>query len=236
MIQTVTETGSTNADVLAQLDVGQPFAEGDWLVALRQNSGRGRQGRQWFDGSGNLMGSTVVHAAAGDPPMHSLALVAGIAVYETVLPFCPDPAALMLKWPNDLLLGNAKLSGILLEGQGQSVVIGIGVNLASAPDLPDRATVALKDVTPAPSVEDFARSLSRNFERELERWRTYGLEPLIRRWSAAGTPCDTLLKVHEPDGSMVEGGFAGLDTNGNMQLRLEDGQLRAIHAGDVLLA
>ncbi len=236
MIDIIAETGSTNADLLERLNANERVAEGYWLVATRQTAGRGRQGRDWFDGLGNFMGSTVVHFAESDPPTHSLALVAGLATYEAILPYCPDPKALVLKWPNDVLLGEGKLSGILLEGRGNSVVVGIGVNLVASPDLPDRKTVALNQITPAPTASDFSQSLAICFDRELERWRTFGLEPLIRRWAAVGTPAGTRLTVHEPDGSIASGDFAGLDAHGNMQLRLEDGQLRAIHAGDVMLA
>lgn len=236
MIRTVAETGSTNADLIARLGAGERVPEHEWLVADRQTAGRGRQGRTWFDGHGNYMGSTVVHPGLGDPPPHTLALVTGLAVYEAVQPLCPNPAALVLKWPNDLLLADAKLCGILLERVGEAVVIGIGVNLAAAPDLPDRKTVALSSLGPAPDRDAFASILASSFHRELERWRTYGLVPLIRRWLAAGTPEGTPLSVHEPDGNVVQGCFAGLDNEGTLRLRLEDGAVRVIHAGDVMLA
>ena len=236
MIELVAETGSTNADLLARLRGGEHVTEGHWLRAESQSAGRGRQGRQWFDGRGNFMGSTVVHVSEGDPPAHTLALVAGLAVYEAVIGLCPDPARLRLKWPNDLLFGNAKLCGILLEGESRSVVVGIGVNLAVAPEIEGRETVALSTWGPVPDVTQFASNLASAFGLELERWRTFGMEPLIRRWLAAGTPIGTALAVHESDGSTTHGSFAGLDNSGNMQLRLEDGSMRAIHAGDVMLA
>jgi BirA family transcriptional regulator, biotin operon repressor / biotin---[acetyl-CoA-carboxylase] ligase len=236
LIRTVAATGSTNADLLARLGAGEHVAEGEWLIADRQTAGRGRQGRQWFDGHGNFMGSTVVHPAAGDPPAHTLALVAGLATYETVQPLCPNPSALMLKWPNDLLLAGAKLCGILLERAGQAVVIGIGVNLAAAPESPDRKTVALSAFGPAPDRDAFAAALAASLDCELERWRSFGLAPIIRRWLAVGTPEGTPLSVHEPDGRVVQGRFAGLDSEGTLRLRLEDGAVRAIHAGDVMLA
>lgn len=235
MIQTLAETGSTNADVIERLAAGERLAEGDWLVADRQTAGRGRQGRQWFDGAGNFMGSTIVRVSPRDPPAHSLALVVGLAVYEAVLPLCPASAQLMLKWPNDLLLSGAKLCGVLLEGASGAVVIGIGVNLAAAPDLPDRRSIALSTFGPAPDRDTFARSLAVSLDKEIERWRTFGLEPLVRRWMAVGTPVGTALSVHEPSGEALAGTFAGLDTEGTLQLRLEDGTVRAIHAGDVFL-
>ena len=236
MIRTVAETGSTNADLIARLTGGEHVPEGHWLVADRQTAGRGRQGRTWFDGSGNFMGSTVVHPAPQDPPTHSLSLVAGLALYEALTGLVADPSALMLKWPNDVLLRGAKLCGILLERAGDAVIIGIGVNLAAAPDLPDRETVALADFGPAPDRDMFAAALAGALDRELERWRSFGLAPLLRRWLAVGTPHGTALCVHEPDGGRISGLFAGLDAEGTLQLRLDDGAIRAIHAGDVMLA
>lgn len=235
MIETVAETGSTNADLLNRLASGERVAEGDWLVAERQNAGRGRQGREWFDGHGNFMGSTVVTLGPNDPPAYTLALVAGLAVYEALVPLLPDPSALMLKWPNDVLLQHAKLCGMLLERQDATVVVGIGVNLAAAPSVEGRDTIALGQVTPAPAPSDFGKALALSFATEVERWRTFGLETVIRRWSAAGTPKGTRLKVHEPDGRLVEGDYSGLDALGNLELRLDDGSIRAIHAGDVTL-
>lgn len=236
MIRTVPETGSTNADLLAALAAGDRVLEGDWLVADRQSAGKGRQGRQWFDGGGNFMGSTVVRLSPGMPPAATLSFVAGLAAYEATLPFCHDPASLRLKWPNDLVLGGAKLAGILLESASDAVVVGIGVNLAAAPEIEGRETVSLARFGPAPDRDSFARSLSTAFDRELERWRTYGLEALLRRWQAAAHSPGTPLSVHEPGGSLVEGSFSGLGEDGSLRLRLADGSTRAIHAGDVILA
>ena len=236
MIRTVAETGSTNADLLESLRAGDPVAEGDWLIADRQTAGRGRQGRGWFDGQGNFMGSTIVRPGPGDPPAHTLSLVAGVALCETVRPLCPAERMPVLKWPNDLLVGGAKLSGILLESTGSAVVIGIGVNLKQAPDLADRATIALTAFGPAPDRDGFARELARNFAEILLSWRTYGLDPILRRWSALAMPEGTPLAVHEPGGIRIEGAFAGLAEDGSLRLRLADGACRAIYAGDVMLA
>ena len=236
MIRTIVETGSTNADLLDRIRVGEQVLEGEWLVADRQTAGRGRQGRGWFDGHGNFMGSTVVRAMPGDPPAHTLSLVTGIALHETVRPFCPDDRMPMLKWPNDLLVGGAKLSGILLESTGSAVVVGVGVNLTQAPDLPDRATIALSAFGPAPDRDFFAAELARNFADILQRWRTYGLEPILRQWSALATPEGTPRSVHEPGGALIAGQCAGLAEDGSLRLRLADGASRAIHAGDVTLA
>ena len=142
-IEFLSETGSTNADLKARLLAGEPLAEGFWLVARRQTAGRGREGRTWFDGAGNFMGSTLVRPGPGDPPAPSLALVAGLAVREAVVAYLPDASAAVLKWPNDLLVGGAKIAGMLLEGVERVIVAGIGVNLATAPVIAGRATTSL---------------------------------------------------------------------------------------------
>jgi len=234
-IETVSETGSTSADLVSRLGRGEPIAEGYWLVADRQNAGRGRQGRNWLDAPGNFMGSTVVRLTPHDPAPATLSFVAALATYEAVIGHLGNPSALQLKWPNDLLLGGAKLSGILLERVGQAAVIGIGVNLAAAPSPPDRPVSHLAGAGPAPGRDAFAQDLAASFDRELDRWRQFGLEPLLNRWLAAAHPAGTALSVHASDGRRVSGTFAGLEPDGALRLRLADGSCRVIHAGDVSL-
>lgn len=236
MIHTVPETGSTNADLVQRLGAGEVVPEGDWLVADRQTAGRGRQGRAWFDGHGNFMGSTVVHPGVADPPPASLALLSGLALHEVVAPLVPPPHQALLKWPNDVMIGQAKLAGILLEGVGNSVVIGIGVNLAQAPTVEGRETIALTAFGPAPDRDHFAAVLARQFDLEIQRWRNFGLEPLVRRWLSAAHREGTALRVGEPGTAALEGSFAGLTADGALQLRLADGTTRIIHAGEVRLA
>ena len=236
VIRFVTETGSTNSDLAAQLRSGEGAPESHWLVADRQVAGRGRQGRTWFDGSGNFMGSTVVHLGPRDPNPATLALVAGVAAYEAVSGLLADPSQLRLKWPNDLMLGDAKLAGILLEREGDAIIVGMGINLAAAPELPDRKTIALSALGPAPDRDLFARSLAGTFDTELERWRTYGLEPLVRRWESVAHSRGAALAVSPPGEEPLNGTFDGLTAEGALSLRLADGSTRAIHAGDVMLA
>ena len=236
MIRCVPETGSTNADLLAALRAGERVAESDWLVADRQSAGRGRQGREWFDGAGNFMGSTVVRLNPGDPPPASFALAAGLAVYEALVPLLPDPVPLRLKWPNDVTYAGAKLAGILLEREGEALVVGIGVNLAQAPNIDGRETLALAELGPAPDRDLFAAALAGCFATEQERWRSYGLDPLARRWQSAAHPPGTPLTVAPPGEEPVTGAFDGLTENGALRLRLADGSTRVMHAGDVFFA
>jgi BirA family biotin operon repressor/biotin-[acetyl-CoA-carboxylase] ligase len=142
---------------------------------------------------------------------------------------------LQLKWPNDVLLGTAKLAGILLERAGDAVVIGIGANLAHHPDLPDRPATSLAahgvEVTPAA----FLDTLAEAFARWLARWRGEGLAPIRARWLARAHAVGTALTARLPDGRAVDGLFDGLCQDGALILRLAGGERRVIHAGDVFL-
>jgi len=236
LISYVPETASTNGDLAALLARGDAVSEGDWLVADRQTAGRGRQGRTWLDGRGNFMGSTVVHARPGDPPLPSLALVAGLAVHTAVSALLPLPLRAEIKWPNDVLVGRAKLAGILLESAGRGVVVGVGVNLAQAPDVPGRETLSLAQFGPAPDRDTFAHALVGAFAAELAQWRSAGLPALIARWTAAAHPAGTPLLVGEPGEEPLAGRFTGLDAGGALILALPDGTKRTIQAGEVRLA
>lgn len=209
------------------------MAEGDWLIADRQSAGRGRAGRAWSDGFGNFMGSTVVNLRGSDALPQTLALIAGLAVHETVCAVAPALADLYLKWPNDLLVGEAKLAGILLERQRDAVVIGIGVNLARAPQVPDRATVSLRDLGIDISRDQFAADLAARLRDAIDRWH-FGEWPLLRQqWISRALPTGTLVSVRDSDQGTIMGAFAGIDDDGVALLRLADGAVRAIHAGDI---
>lgn len=234
MIHFVPETGSTSHDVSLRLRGGAVVPEGEWLVADRQSAGKGRSGRVWLDGGlGNFMGTTVVHLRPGDPPPSSFALSVALAVHQAVAEFGQNA---VLKWPNDLMVGGAKLAGVLLERIEASVIVGVGVNLASAPDLPDRETVSLGALGINVDRDVFAIRLAKLFDVELERWRNFGLAPVISRWLAAAHPAGTRLRVGDPGQMPLEGEFAGLTDDGALQLRLSDGTTRIMNAGDVSLA
>lgn len=161
---------------------------------------------------------------AEDPLAPTLALVAAVALHEAVSPHAP---AALIKWPNDLLVGGAKLAGILLERQSDAVIIGFGVNLAQRPENLDRPAASLEgSVAPGLLLERLAAA----FAAWLSRWRTEGLAPVRAAWLAAAHPIGTALTSGD-----AQGAFDGLDETGALRLRLADGGLRVIHAGDIFL-
>ena len=223
----VERTGSTNADILSD-----PSAvEGDWLLAEVQDAGRGRQGRPWVSARGNFFGSTLVLLRPTDPPAPMLSLVASLALAEAVDIAAPGQA-IMLKWPNDLMILGRKAAGILLERGGDRVAVGFGVNLAKAPDLADRQTARIGGaLTPAA----FAPLLAGAFARLLQLWRDSEPLFLAQAWLARAHPRGASVTVHLAPGETVTGGFDGLEPDGALRLRGEDGTLAVIRAGDVEL-
>ena len=232
-IRTIAETGSTNADLIALAGKGVP--EGLWLRAERQTGGRGRLARTWESPQGNLYCSTIVRLRTYDPSPGMLALVAAVAVHEAVGLFLA-PDKVIIKWPNDLLVQGAKLCGMLLERAGDAIIIGIGLNIAHHPDLPDRPATSLA-VCGAGNIGPgyFLETLAEIFARWLEIWRGQGLAPIRTYWLEHAHPPGTALKANLPDGSTLEGLFAGLDNDGALILRLAKGTSHAIHAGDIFL-
>jgi BirA family transcriptional regulator, biotin operon repressor / biotin---[acetyl-CoA-carboxylase] ligase len=209
--------------------------EGLWLRAERQTAGRGRQGRGWASLTGNLYASTLVRLRATDPAPATLALVAAVALDETVTAYLPGSDDVVLKWPNDLLIHGAKLSGILLERVDDAVVIGIGVNIADHPQDTGRQVTSMAEHGAAPDPGMFLDTLSRAVARWVARWRGEGLMPIRDRWLSRAHPLGTALTARLADGSSIDGVFDGLEVDGALILRLADGTSRVIHAGDVFL-
>ena len=147
----------------------------------------------------------------------------------------PGAPEVMLKWPNDLLVEGAKLAGILLERAGDIVVTGVGINLLRAPDVPGRATTALANHGAQIEAGDFADLLADHFAATLARWRDGEWDALRAEWLARAHPPGTPLAVNDRDGQQIAGTFAGLGADGAALLRLADGTVRPIHAGDVEL-
>jgi BirA family transcriptional regulator, biotin operon repressor / biotin---[acetyl-CoA-carboxylase] ligase len=210
-------------------------AEGLWIRAKRQTAGRGRMGRDWASPPGNLYTSTLVRLRSGDPSAATLGFVAAIALDKIMSIYARD-VAFHIKWPNDVMAQGAKLSGILLERTGDAIVVGIGVNLASHPNFKDRQTTSLAALTgTAPDPDIFLEYLAEAFAHSVALWRSEGLAPILAQWQARAHPIGAALKVNLPDGERLEGLYEGLNADGALRLRLADGAVRVIHAGDVFL-
>ena len=172
---------STNEEALRRVAARErtPF----WIVADEQMRGRGRSGRQWHSPVGNLYATLVIETGVAAAIATQLSLVAGLSVHEAVARHLPSDQhpRLRLKWPNDVMLGAAKLAGILLEsvasptGRGLAVILGMGVNVSHAPPETERAVASLGlDASAVPQV--FA-SLAASLSEWLGRWDEGAVSP-----------------------------------------------------------
>ena len=188
-------------------------------------------GRAWQMPEGNLAMSGLIRPQPGEGNPAELGFVAALALDDAVSALT-DPALIQLKWPNDVLLQGAKLSGILLEREGDILILGIGVNLAAAPALPDRPTAALADHGVQVSARDFGERLADSFTERRAQWRSDGFAATRADWLLRAHPIGTSLWVSGNEGR-TEGRFAGLAADGALLLDGVDGRPHVIHAGDV---
>lgn len=238
-VRLLEETDSTNAEARRLAEAGESGPL--WVVARRQTAGRGRRGREWLDETGNLSATLLTTLRRSPAEAAQLTFVAALAVADLIDGFAP-PSLVAIKWPNDVMLAGGKVSGILIESGAHAngclwLAVGIGVNLARAPSGTERPATALVDhlrgeITAVPTVEAAAAALARTFAVWFERWETLGFQPVLDAWTtrAAGLDGPAVARLgHET----ISGRAEGVDIDGSLRLRLADGSLRLISAGDV---
>jgi BirA family transcriptional regulator, biotin operon repressor / biotin---[acetyl-CoA-carboxylase] ligase len=238
-------TGSTNADLLARAADGAP--EGIVLAAEEQSAGRGRMGRAWVAPPRAALTFSVLLRPATVPPARRgwLPLLAGVAVATAVRAATSVDAS--LKWPNDVLVRDAKLGGILAEAAADAVVVGVGLNVSTEPD-------ELPAPGPAPAGPLAATSLRAQGWASLDRdilltavlgelehwylaWRRAGGDParcgLAEEYPRLSATLGRLVRVELPGGQLIRGLATGIDPAGRLLVRGPDGE-RPVAAGDVV--
>ena len=228
---------STNAEALKLAREGErgPL----WIVAKRQTAGRGRRGRTWISQRGNLF-ATFLLTAAG-PPEHrpQLSLVAALALHDALVEIAASlKPRIAIKWPNDLLLDEAKFAGILVEGEGGedgAVAIGIGVNCASHPAKTEYPATDLATAGIAISSANLMQPLSLKMVGRLAQWNGgEGFSTVRADWMARAAWIGENVGVRLADREL-SGTFEGLDEAGHLVLRLPDGRVETITAADVVI-
>lgn len=233
---TLTEVDSTNAEAMRRAQSGAPDRTVVW--ALEQTGGRGRRGRPWRTGAGNLACSILLRPDVASAAAAQLGFVAALAIADMAASLIGD-RTVRVKWPNDVLVHDRKLSGILVESMAGSAgriewaVVGMGVNLVSHPadsETPatDIAAAGGGIISPAKGVA----SLVAHFDRRLERWQAEGFSGVRDAWLARAWRLGETIRVRLERESM-EGRFAGLDRDGVLVLELSSGIKRFVAAGEV---
>ena len=233
------QTDSTNAEARRRADAGETGPL--WIVARRQSEGRGRRGRPWESQDGNLFATLLQLTRKSPAEAAQITFVAALAIADLLDAFAPA-SLVTIKWPNDVMLAGQKASGVLVEsgaheGGGLWLAVGIGVNLVHAPDGTERPATAVAhhlrgDVTAPPGVEAASARLAEAFDVWMTRWETLGFEPILDAWRARTSGLDGPA-VARLGRETVEGRAEGVAADGALKLRLADGSLRLISAGDV---
>jgi BirA family transcriptional regulator, biotin operon repressor / biotin---[acetyl-CoA-carboxylase] ligase len=225
--------GSTNAEALAYGRAGErgPL----WVTARAQTAGRGRRGRAWVSEPGNLYASLLLTDPAPTGHAAQLAFVAALAVADAIAVAAPAVAGqLAFKWPNDVLLGGTKISGILIEAEGTRplmVAIGIGVNCRHHPPGAEYPATDLAAAGAAVTAEALFAALSDAMARRLGEWRT-DFAPIRAAWLARAAGLGGELRARLGTRELT-GRFEALDEEGRLLLRRADGTLETIAAGEV---
>lgn len=227
---------SSTQDILKDM-ANKGAAEGNVVVAAEQTVGRGRHGRSWESQPGNLYLSLLLRPNCRAAQLGQISILAGLAVYQALGELVKDPKDLMLKWPNDVLLGGRKCAGILIETSLKSdvvewVAVGIGVNINSAPENGVFLNGYTKREVSAESCRSFLLSY---MGMHYLQWKTSGAFQGVRiAWMsgahAKGEPVSVKI-----DKDLLEGDFHGIDEQGSLLLQTQGGEIKTITAGDVYL-
>ncbi|MCO6186091.1 biotin--[acetyl-CoA-carboxylase] ligase [Rhizobium sp. L1K21] len=233
------DTVSTNLECFERARNGDPG--GLWITAERQTGGRARRGRSWVSERGNLYSSLLLIDPAPIEQLASLPLVISVALHDAIKPLLPLDREIAIKWPNDLLISGAKVSGILLEGEQlrdgrYALVIGCGVNVAHKPTETPYPATCLNDEGANVSAEELFARFYAAMAAMLQRWdQGRQTSQVVKRWRHAAKGIGEKIKVNLPDRTL-EGVFADIDERGMLLLDQGNGNLKTIAAGDVFFA
>lgn len=227
---------STNAQAHRLVEQGYDVAANPvWIRAERQTAGRGRMGRHWSSPIGNLMATYVCTPVCDRQNLAEIGFVAGLALHDTLLSFAPD-SHISLKWPNDVLLDGAKVSGILLETLDQEmrhIAVGVGINLDSAPTDTPYPAIALRAATgQAVAPEAVLKNLAHQFLEWQKLWETKGFAVLRGPWLERAHGVGETITLRQPK-SELKGIFADITEDGRLVLQTEQGKTVKVSAGDV---
>ena len=232
-VEWVSAVDSTNAELVRRASVA-PLADLTVLATTDQTAGRGRLGRTWVAPSGTAL-AVSVFVAQGSP---WLPLLTGLAMTRAVRRLVGDPAAVTLKWPNDVLIGDRKVSGILGEVVGRGAVIGAGLNLGMTPaqlPVPTATSLAIEGAEPGGLAERALDAYLAEFVALWEPFVAAGCDAGAGLAAAVSEACGTVgrtVRVELPGGATRQGIATSIDADGRLVV-LDDGEEFAVAAGDV---
>ena len=232
------QLGSSNDEARSLARSGA--ASGTLVVAKTQTQGRGRQGREWHSPVGNFYGSLIWRSPKPPSEIAPVALVAAIALYDSVANYLAlhNQQNLTLKWPNDLHFDGQKLAGILVEseispkGEVTAIIIGIGVNITAAPNLADYPTTCIHSISGVtPLQSDFIPRIGNYLIQRLSQWEQQGFAPLSDEWNRRAAAYLGRTMTAKPPNQALGGIFRGVAANGALLLE-SHGKISSHQSGE----
>ncbi len=236
-LESFDQTGSTNSEAMVRARAGERGPM--WFVTTEQTAGRGRRQRPWIAPRGNLASSVLETIDVAPAAAATLGFAAGLALAAALRAVAGSASVeFSLKWPNDVLAGQAKLSGILLEaetlpGGSLAVVVGMGTNVVAAPEGTPTPATSLVALGVETSAEQLFLGLSDSWAEYRGIWDGgRGFDEIRRRWLALAAGLGQPASVHTGQ-TVVSGIFDTIDDTGCMILRTSTGDRVLVSAGDV---
>ena len=203
------------------------------VSAVLQTNGRGRRGKNWISRKGNLFASIAFNAKTED--LSKLVILSAVAVYKTIRHFSRD-GDIKIKWPNDILVNNAKISGILFEKANDDFwVMGVGINVLKSPqdDLTDYKTISLNQLGANTQREEVLRLFIEVFDELLEEYYNLGFDNIKQTWLDNAYNLGNCVTIKQ-EKNVLQGIFLTIDDNGALLLKT-DGKIKTILAGDLFV-
>lgn len=234
------ETTSTN--IIAEQYAKEGVPEGALVIAEKQTHGKGRRGRSWFSPAGEgVYMSIILRPPISPNEAPKLTLIASVATAETLL--CLTSSRITIKWPNDVLINEKKVAGILTEISAEidkihHVIVGIGVNVntpeESFPsDIKDRATSIFVETGEHISRVKVVQTFLERFEKRYEQFKSNGFQSVMLRWKQLTDMIGKNISVGLIDNTSFTGEVVNIDEDGFLLLKDNEGTLHKVVSGDV---
>jgi len=229
--------GSTNTEALSRGILND--SKGLWIVAGEQLQGKGSRGRNWISKPGNLYASLLIEQPKDAINVHGLTFVAAVALREALASFLAPQLNVQMKWPNDILVQDRKIAGILLEAQSERdrtrIVLGMGTNISHHPQEAEFLATSLReegvDTTPKTVFEVLAKTMAEH----ISIWEEgRGFPSILRLWRAHAWGLGKAVTVKLPNGQIFEGVFEALENDGRMRVCDRHGERHLLSVAQIM--
>lgn len=229
---------STMTEAQRLIEAGKA-SHGQIILAQEQTHGRGRQGRSWISMPGNLMASIILELDCSPFQAAELSFASALSIGETIKSFIPNGAQVCYKWPNDVLVNQSKIAGVLLEAVESPpsgklfLIVGIGLNVFSSPKNTLIQSICLADITKDDlSLEQVELRLWKYFHTYFQVWLTEGFASIRHLWLNNAASRGQMITVSTGE-KTIDGIFMDIDPHGRLVLETTMGDSITILSGDV---